>query len=265
MRTLSPTKTSTPPSEFPLLEPRKAPLEVYETSSEHWFVRITLLLVVFLHTTHHVSFRAIALILFVMRKIFIATQLVPSDSKMPITLTTVMNHLELNDRFQIFPACDSCHRIFKTTISRDASCPDCDNALFLGVKSNMFQQLMGRLPPAPVPKLAVPLVPLSSLLVDFLNNAENESECVKYLDEEDPSDGSLRSIKHGRVSKEAKDPFGKPFFDKTSLTEPDEIRLGVTFGPRLVRSYSIKYNNLLTLSVGFRSSLRPFRGLIRRV
>ena len=47
-------------------------------------------------------------------------------------------------------------------------------------------------------------------MVDFLNDAENERECIKYLD----VDGSLRSIKRGRVSKEAKDPNGNPFFDK---------------------------------------------------
>ena len=39
----------------------------------------------------------------------------------------------------------------------------------------------------------------------------------------------LNCIMDGRVWNSIPGPDGKPFFDKDSLTDPDEIRLGVTF------------------------------------
>ncbi len=45
----------------PLFEPYEAPITVYDLRSDCWFVGITLLLAVLLHTTHRVSFHTVGL------------------------------------------------------------------------------------------------------------------------------------------------------------------------------------------------------------
>lgn len=92
--------------------PVSTPLRNYEKAHVHWFVRVILLLVAFLHTRFHVTFCACALVLFTCCQIFIGLKLLPSDDKfMPITLTTTLKHLRLDDNFTIYVVCEVCHHL----------------------------------------------------------------------------------------------------------------------------------------------------------
>ncbi|KAF8491927.1 hypothetical protein JB92DRAFT_1253441 [Gautieria morchelliformis] len=68
----------------PLSMPSPPPdtMDAFQHAHEHWFVRCILLLVGFLHTKHHLSFRACGLLLWCLRFIFISLGLLASDDNM---------------------------------------------------------------------------------------------------------------------------------------------------------------------------------------
>jgi len=80
----------------------------------------------------------------------------------------------------------------------------------------------------PPPKMSVPVAPLSEQLIEFLARPGMEHIVEGYQQRKTVPE-ELNSIMDGRVWNEIEGPDGKPFFHKASLTEPDEIRLGVTF------------------------------------
>jgi hypothetical protein len=65
-------------------------------------------------------------------------------------------------------------------------------------------------------------------LADFLARPGMEDVVEEYRDRKTAPE-ELNCIMDGRVWNSIPGPDGKPFFDKDSLTEPDKIRLGVTF------------------------------------
>ncbi|KAJ7878464.1 hypothetical protein B0H13DRAFT_1892629 [Mycena leptocephala] len=125
-----------------LIESRTAPASVLSHEQQNvllprakhhplWYIRAVMYLVGILHTRHHVSFSACGLILRCFHFLF---DHAPSKSllgpPMAQTLTTVLLNLELTDGFLVYPICYQCHRVFDANIGVDASCEDCDEALF---------------------------------------------------------------------------------------------------------------------------------------
>ncbi|TDL15549.1 hypothetical protein BD410DRAFT_104683 [Rickenella mellea] len=137
-----------PPSDIPLIDPREDATTIYAGSHEAWFVRAILMLVAFLHTRHHVSFRACNILLFCLNAIFLFLNLITIDAQMPVNLATVLKKLELGDRFVVYPICHLCHRIFRPDIPVASFCPDCDTALFKAASSCVFERIKRR--PAPL-------------------------------------------------------------------------------------------------------------------
>ena len=86
--------------------------EAFFESSPIWYWRVLLLLVGWLHLFYHLSHAGCALILKVLRVIFVATALLPADSSVPVTLRTTMRHFKLDDKFKRHPVCVSCHMVF---------------------------------------------------------------------------------------------------------------------------------------------------------
>jgi hypothetical protein len=213
---------------IPDLPAREPPLVNYAGSHQKWYVRAILLLAACLHTKHHVTFRAANIMLYTIRLIFKSLNLIDPEEDMPVTLNTVIKRLDLQDRFSVIPICPQCHRHFPPTISSTSECPKCDIPLFSTASHTLFQKLLGREPSAPPPKLAVPVAPLSAQLADFLARPGMEDVVEEYRDRKTAPE-ELNCIMDGRVWNSIPGPDGKPFFDKDSLTEPDEIRLGVTF------------------------------------
>lgn len=217
-----------PPIHISPFPPRIPPLEAYTESHNKWYIRAVLLLAVFLHTKHHVTFRASNILLYTLRVIFKSLNLIDPDNDMPITLNTVIKRLDFQDRFVVLPACPLCHRHFPADTPDTFLCPKCDVSLFSTASHTLFQRMLGREPSKPPPKLSVPVSPLSEQLGDFFSQPGMEHIVEEWRDRPRSGD-ELNSMMDGRVWNEIPGPDGKPFFDKESLTEPTEIRLGVTF------------------------------------
>jgi predicted Zn-ribbon and HTH transcriptional regulator len=216
-----------PPTNLPIKSPGQSPIDLYRESHEHWFVRLVFLLVAVLHTRHHVSFRACSLLLFTLSLIFLHLSLTSSENRIPFTLDTVLNKLQLEDRFAILPTCNSCQRPFQRVIPSDSQCPDCKSDLFTAPSATLFRRLTGKAPPRPPPKLSVPVRSLSSLLTDAFAHGPLEDH-VQEWQSHIPTPGQYTSFMDGRVAQELKDHNGNLFFNQDSIIE-GEIRLGVTW------------------------------------
>jgi hypothetical protein len=85
----------------------------------HWYVRGAVYLVAFLHTRHHVTFRACTLILKCLEHVFTSLpgNLLRGTADMPTTLHTVFARLKARDRFTIHPVCYNCHKVFQPGIA----------------------------------------------------------------------------------------------------------------------------------------------------
>lgn len=207
--------------------PRQPALSAFNASSELWYVRSVQLLVAMLHTQFHVSFRACGALLNGL-KIILRGLGVEGEDDVPGTLNTVLSRLEVNDRFHVAPSCGKCHRLYSSEAPPLAMCGVCSEPLFHTMRRSLFQSLnRGSCPPT-VPIQAVPIASLKTLLEDFLIEASNEFEVDAWRHERSRP-GYATRIMDGKVWQDALDMNGLPFFDSNSLTEPDELRIGLTF------------------------------------
>jgi hypothetical protein len=107
-----------------------------------WYVRRIIYLVAILHTHHHVTFHACALILTTLNLIF--STLMGNLSgwiRMPITLKTVSSRLGIEDRFTVHPVCYACHRIFDPRAPSDTCCLDCNVEIFRPAPRQLFDHM----------------------------------------------------------------------------------------------------------------------------
>jgi hypothetical protein len=85
----------------------------------------------FLHTRHHVTFRACASVLICLGFIFSSIGgNINGAIAMPGTLTTIFSRLGIKDDLVAHPVCFKCHRIFPPDINKQSFCPDCEEELF---------------------------------------------------------------------------------------------------------------------------------------
>ncbi|KAG1862061.1 hypothetical protein DFJ58DRAFT_657027 [Suillus subalutaceus] len=212
----------TPRSEF---EAPLNPRQVYQDAHPDWFGRIIIIMVAILHAKHHVSFRACALILHCVTTILLSLGILHPTQPLPTTLNTVIHHLDLHDRFTIYPVCGHCHRIFPTDIPTNALCSDCDSRLFKPVSNRLFRMVTGRKAQRPPPVCAAPIQVPSSLLANFLAHGDNEAACESWRSRT-VKPGELHDISDGEVWRTIQGPDQAPFFSGTETSQ--ELRIGVT-------------------------------------
>ncbi|KAF8839069.1 hypothetical protein BDN67DRAFT_878520, partial [Paxillus ammoniavirescens] len=217
----APMTIPTPPS----YEPPPNPLQVYQDAHTTWFGRLLIVMVAILHTKHCVSFRACALILQCFSVVLLTLCMLEPTSPIPMTLNTIINHLDLGDRFVVYPVCIYCHRIYPTDTLVNALCSECDNRLFKLVSNRVFRMVTGCKPQPPPPTCATPIQLPSSLLTDFLASADNENACETWKVHM-TKPGELHDISDGEVWKTAWGPDQQPFFSKADSS--NELRIGVT-------------------------------------
>lgn len=205
----------------------RSPGEVFLASHSNWVVRTLLTLVAFLHTKHHMSFRACGLILFILNILLTASGIIQPSEPMPVTLQTVIKRLDLEDRFTVYPVCSSCHHIFEPNVDADTICPECDTAIFKPVSAALFERITGRKPHPPPPVMAAPIQVLSSLLSDFLSRPDMENGCLDWKHRTEIP-GELHDMQDGEIWKTIIGNDGKCFFDPED--DSDELRIGVTLG-----------------------------------
>ncbi|KII89951.1 hypothetical protein PLICRDRAFT_571426 [Plicaturopsis crispa FD-325 SS-3] len=209
--------------------PREARLrlpDVYAQSHDVWYIRVLLTLVAVLHTTHHVSFRACALVLFTLNSIFVLLGILPLSGQMPVTLHTVINRLDITDKFTIHPICKGCHRIYAPGIAADSICKTCRTPLFKKASPFAWRRLATHVRPSPTPVSAAPIHLLSDQLADMLSRRPDiEAQCDEWKSHR-REPGQYSKIMDGNVWHELKGPDGKKFFDADN--DSDELRIGTT-------------------------------------
>ncbi|EIW65136.1 uncharacterized protein TRAVEDRAFT_16965 [Trametes versicolor FP-101664 SS1] len=194
-------------------------------SHEKWFVRTILLMVTYLHTRHHITFRSATIILFTTRAIFIALGVIDLNDPMPKTFTTALKRLDLTDRFHIFPTCPQCHRLFRPDIAPSTLCPVCKTPLFSRGALAVVMEYLGAALPHAIPRFAAPFRPLSAAILDFLSRPHMDIKVDEWRNI--PSiPGEYRRIQDGRIWKTLKGHDGLPFFGPQAH---GEIRIGVIY------------------------------------
>lgn len=205
-----------------------------------WYVRGIIYLVAFLHTRHHVTFRACALILSCLNYILTA---LPGNllgaARMPLTLKTVFGRLGAADRFNIHPVCYQCHRVFAPGVAFNTFCPACDLELFRPATRRLFDALDDDQPTVfesadneqPVgvtrePHMVAPLQSLSIALTEFFTRPGMVA-AVNAWKTRTTVQGELKSMQDGEVWRTLRGHDGDSFFFGPSAKE--ELRLGVTF------------------------------------
>ncbi|EPQ55884.1 hypothetical protein GLOTRDRAFT_93416 [Gloeophyllum trabeum ATCC 11539] len=189
------TSRAAPMLDIPPLEPCE-PGRSYSESHHSWFMRMVLILVSSLNIKYHVTFCVCSLILWTMRTIFIALGHLVQNDKM-LTLTSVIYNFELEDRFQISPACPRA-RFYMSPLRRrtiPTTKPDIIRESHWGICS----------------AATVPISTLSNLLVGFLAEGENESICEQWLDYEPSKAGEYHLMLDGDVLK----PLPRPALAQT--------------------------------------------------
>lgn len=200
------------------------------------YIRCILLLIAFLHTRHHVSFRACALILITLNFLF---SKIPGDlldgQDIPRSLTTIFSRLELSDKFKVHPICYLCHRIFDFDNIHNL-CPDCQEGLYRPATQHLFQRLFD---PEQLgdehdnlafnfertPHLVAPIHVLSVGLREFFGRP-GMIPAVNAWKKRPTVPGELNSMQDAQVWQTIKGPDETSFFFGNNADK--EIRLGVT-------------------------------------
>ncbi|CAK5272444.1 unnamed protein product, partial [Mycena citricolor] len=115
-----------------LVEEAVEPDESPPAFDPHSLIQCILILCAWFHTQHHVSFRAISMLLWAIT--FVLTVVpgnVLGEESLPMTLKTVFARLNIHDQFKIHPICPCCHSIFPDVSPTDTKCPSCDAAIYL--------------------------------------------------------------------------------------------------------------------------------------
>lgn len=219
-----------PPGEPELVfEAPEPATDVLKSSSRHWFWQIILLLTTYLHLHFHLPHRACILMLKVLRLVFIGSHLIQADNRVPVTLTTTFNRLNLHDTFKIHPVCPNCRRTFPSGDSAPSQCTFCMAALFetQGDEPVAETSTTSRLKKL---KIRCPQRPLSSCLPAFLNCPGIEETLDEWRTYETEA-GKLKTVMDGNVWKTLAGHDKKPFFDNSpERSDPDELRIGITLG-----------------------------------
>ncbi|KAF8577397.1 hypothetical protein K439DRAFT_1622144 [Ramaria rubella] len=220
-----------PTSPFPVFASWPSSFKGFHTAHEKWWIRAILMLVALLHMKHHVSFRACGLILGCLCYIFILMAFIPANDAMPMTLTTAFTHLSITDRFSIFVSCPIC----STPVSMDlmpvtkaaSICQSCGNDLYNGLSADFFEiswEAHKRLKKCPTPKVVVPMVPLSTLISDFLMCEGMERE-VESWHNGSSTPGVYTCVMDGTIWQSILGRDGEQFF---APGEDDKLQIGVT-------------------------------------
>ncbi|KAK6984603.1 hypothetical protein R3P38DRAFT_2575750 [Favolaschia claudopus] len=215
-----------------ILQPRDSQAE----ESPYWFWQIILVLTAWLHLHFHLPHRGCALLLKVLRSIFVTLRHVPSDNNIPITLTTTFKKLGLNEEFEIRAICNKCRRAYPENSPADLVCSHCNIPLFkapsppTNAGASLLDSTRPRPESKPRPALQGPYLPLSTQLVEFLSREGNEVACESYLKRKRVP-GKMSDIQDGEICQSLKAPDGRKFFDTAAdRPDPDELRIGLCFG-----------------------------------
>jgi len=128
-------------------------------------------------------------ILFCHKSLFVTLFLIPPGNIMPVTLKTVMDELNVKEKFTTMAMCPNCHTFMPAVTDPYDACTAtyelCNASIYPKVSSagipqsvfNRLSWLVLKKPKKPMPLLSVPFHLLSSLIADFVAHTEIEHEC----------------------------------------------------------------------------------------
>ena len=220
-----PPELAVPSFRFSLREPIPCAQDILEGSDAQTFWRITLLLVVWLHLTYHLPYRACDLVLRVLRLVFSLLDSSLLDDDHVLTLTSAFRRFHLEDSFLELPMCPKCGKIAPPDTAKGSVCSVCSGPLFGSSTSTSRSSGLGL-----KPLLRLPFNPLSQQLTDLLNR-EGMEEAIDAWRYRERKDGIMLDIMDGKVWRTLPGPDGLPFFDNDlERRSKDELRIGVTMG-----------------------------------
>lgn len=189
------------------------PRSVYSAAHPRWYVRIIILLGVFLHTHHHVTFRAVAIILFTVRAVFIGLGVIEHNDTMPQTLTTALKHLHLTYKFHILIECTRCRRLFRPDINNyQIHCFKCNIPLFNVSTQPALLRAFNISRPTPIPRTVAPMCLLAVAMLYLIAQPGLEVHFDAWKTRPSPPPGEYRTIQDGTRWMKILRPDGKPFF-----------------------------------------------------
>lgn len=204
-----------------------------ELSSDDAIWHIVLLLVTFLNLRFHLPHRGCNLILAVLKVVFISAGLISSNKKPASTLKTAFRTLGLEDRFEVFPMCPGCRRIYEDISEPNLRCSECDTPLFKTkeILKNDFDDSMDlEQHTTETPVLKFPYRSISSQLQDLLARPGIEDQIDSWRHRQ-RDDNRMEDIMDGEIWKTLMGSDGKPFFDNIPNRDaPDELRIAITLG-----------------------------------
>lgn len=208
--------------------PVRNTLDTFSKAHDKWFVRAVLLIVGFLHTKHHMSFRACSLILWSLRSIFVLLGLLASQDSMPTTLVTTFTHLGLSDRFSLLVICPSCRAVpgppsTTFTSQTDTVCPVCKTPMYSGIAASTEPPVRYHFKTIKL-KIIVPFASLKDLLTEFLSRSRMEENLEAWRLHPCPI-GKYEAIWHGSLWKTILGSDGHPFFGER---DDNELRIAGT-------------------------------------
>ncbi|KAK7034258.1 hypothetical protein R3P38DRAFT_2772351 [Favolaschia claudopus] len=226
--TLHPSASSTPEE---LRQPRESEAE----ESPYWFWQIILFTTAWLHLHFHLPHRGCALLLKILRLIFVTLGLMQADH-IPMTLKTTFKKLGVEESFAIRAICPNCRRAYPENSPPDLTCSHCAIPLFKtpapssATLTSLPSSTAPKVETKPKPVLQGPFLPLSTQTIEFLNRDGNEVACESYLTRKTVA-GKLSDIHDGAICQSLKAPDGRKFFDAADdRPDHDELRIGLCFG-----------------------------------
>lgn len=193
------------------------------------FIYVIYMLVFWLHSQCHLSFRACNAVLACFAIVLRAAGVIV-EPDLYLTLPSVMTSLGADPTFQICPVCPTCQQVYPPSIVATATC--CSKPLF-DTTPTVAEQRRGRSTrEKPKPLLQFPFKSLEDQLTTVLSNIAVEEEIEQSINKVKASiPGVYNNIFDGKVCKELKCKDGTLFFSPSDEVKASgELRIGVTLG-----------------------------------
>ncbi|EMD32048.1 hypothetical protein CERSUDRAFT_77644 [Gelatoporia subvermispora B] len=199
------------------------------TTTPLWAV--VMLMCAWLHHKFNVSWRGIAMILQILRLLFISAGLISASDDCPRTLATTFKRIGLQDRFEIRAMCPTCSRVFPGDMSLITTCTHCEIPLFHTSSPSAFSLIATSSKTKHVPILQTPFIRPSKIIADFINSTSTMEDDLDRWRQRPSTPGILESIQDGKVWQTLLGSDGCPFFDTSpDRPNPEELRIGIIIG-----------------------------------
>ncbi|KAJ7170889.1 hypothetical protein C8R43DRAFT_1120617 [Mycena crocata] len=194
-------------------------------------VYLIYVVVLWLHTSFHLPFRACNALLTIFALTLKAGN-APITPAIHTTLPSVINKLGAEPTIQILPVCPKCFEVYPVSTAINALCSRCSHPLFPNTPSPSQRRRGHTVPQNPRPHLQFPTKSLAEQLAVLLAAPGMEDEIEESLGKaKSRVPGKWTNIFDGKVCQELPTAEGSRFFFPSEEEVANgELRIGVTMG-----------------------------------